>query len=134
MVGSEARKCATFIANGGVFNCSVIPSGKGKMLINGGTFNATLSSQGDQTCYRLLAGGKFKSIGFMTADTNPDKFAIGSSKGKNDYRVYVDANGYICVYNKSKIDGVNDAEEEAALIEELGITAKVIGAASKRSS
>ena len=133
MVGTAARKCATFIAHGGEFNCSVLQSGKGKMLIYGGTFNATLSSQGDSTCYRLLAGGKFKSIGFMTADTNPDKFAIGSSKGKNDYRVYVDANGYICVYNKSKVDGVNDSEEEAAFIEEVGIVANVIGAADKRS-
>lgn len=95
--GSEARKCATLNISGGTFNCSINGTGKSKLLITGGTFNNSVSSQGDSTCYRLISGGKFKTIGFMTADSNNTKFWIGTSMANSDVGVYVDDNGYIVV-------------------------------------
>jgi len=94
--GSAARKCATFNISGGTFNCSIIGTGKSKMLIYGGTFNYTVSSQGDSTCYRLISGGKFKTLGFMTADA-PNKFGIGSALSNYDKGVYIDDEGYLVV-------------------------------------
>ena len=96
-VGSAARKCATYQFNGGTFNCSVLGSGKSKMIIKGGVFNYAISSQGDSTANRIISGGKFKNIGFMTADSNNTKFVIGSAMYVLDKGVYVDDDGYIVV-------------------------------------
>jgi len=96
-IGTAARKCATVNITGGTFNCSILGSGKSKLLISGGTFNYSVSSQGDSTCLRLISGGTFKTIGFMTADSNNTKFWIGTSMGKSDVGAYVDDNGYIVI-------------------------------------
>lgn len=95
--GSAARKCATLNISGGTFNCSIYGQGKSKLLISGGTFNYSVGSQGDSTCYRLISGGKFKSFGFMTADSNNTKFWFGTSMGNSNVGVHVDDNGYIVV-------------------------------------
>ncbi|MBR5787309.1 MAG: hypothetical protein IKY35_01320, partial [Muribaculaceae bacterium] len=96
-IGSEARKCATLNISGGTFNCSINGSGKSKLLISGGTFNYSVGSQGDSTALRLIWGGKFKTLGFMTADSNNTKFWFGTSMAKSDVGVYVDKDGYLVV-------------------------------------
>ena len=96
-IGSEARKCATLNISGGTFNCSINGSGKSKLLISGGTFNYSVSSQGDSTALRLIWGGKFKTLGFMTADANNTKFWFGSEMAKSNVGVYVDKDKYLVV-------------------------------------
>ena len=96
-IGTAARKCATLNISGGTFNCSINGSGKSKLLISGGTFNYSVGSQGDSTCYRLISGGAFKTIGFMTADSNNTKFWIGTAMGNSNVGVYVNDTGYIVV-------------------------------------
>ncbi len=96
-IGTAARKCATLNISGGTFDCTINGSSKSKLIISGGTFNKSVSSQGDSTCSRLISGGKFKTIGFMTADTNNTKFWIGTSMANSNVGVYVDANGYLVV-------------------------------------
>ena len=96
-IGSEARKCATLNISGGTFNCSINGSSKSKLLISGGTFNYSVGSQGDSTALRLIWGGKFKTLGFMTADSNNTKFWFGTSMAKSDVGVYVDKEGYLVV-------------------------------------
>lgn len=129
-VRSEQRKCATLTINGGIFNCAINLATMGKMIINGGTFNASVGGQGGATAYRHIAGGRFKTFGFMTADENPNKFSIGSTHGVNDYYVYIDSDQYICVYNKAKIGSIAEAD----FIAENGITAKTVGTAEKRNT
>ena len=94
--GTAARKCATFNIAGGTFDCSIVGTGKSKMLISGGTFNYSVGSQGDSTCYRLISGGTFKSFGFMTADA-ANKFGVGSDLSTYDKGVYVNDDGYLVV-------------------------------------
>ena len=96
-IGSAARKCATLNISGGTFNCSINGSSKSKLLISGGTFNYSVGSQGDSTALRLIWGGKFKTLGFMTADDNNTKFWIGTEMAKSDVGVYVDKDGYLVV-------------------------------------
>ena len=96
-IGTEARKCATVNVAGGTFNCSIVGSGKSKLIVSGGVFNYTVSSQGDSTCSRLISGGTFKTLGFMTADSNNTKFWIGTSMGNSNVGVHIDDNGYLVV-------------------------------------
>ena len=110
--GKEARKAATINISGGTFNCSIYGPTKSKVLISGGTFNATISSQGDTTAYRLISGGKFKSFGFMTSDTNTNKCSFGSAQGKTNAIIYIDEEGYYVV--DSKNNTLNPADFEAA--------------------
>ena len=95
--GSAARKAATVNISGGTFNCSILGTSKSKLLISGGLFNSAVSSQGDQTALRLISGGTFKTLGFMTADTNNTKFWIGTEMAKSDVGVYVNKDGYLVV-------------------------------------
>ena len=96
-IGTAARKCATLNISGGTFNCTINGSSKSKLLISGGTFNYSVGSQGDSTALRLIWGGKFKTLGFMTADDNNTKFWIGTEMAKSDVGVYVDKDGYLVV-------------------------------------
>ena len=96
-IGTAARKCATLNITGGTFNCTINGSGKSKLLISGGTFNYSVSSQGDSTALRLIWGGKFKTLGFMTADANNTKFWFGSEMAKSNVGVYVDKDNYLVV-------------------------------------
>ena len=95
--GSAARKCATINISGGEFNCSIYGPSKSKVLISGGVFHKSVSSQGDQTAYRLISGGRFKTLGFMTADSNNTKFWIGTSMNNSNVGVYVDDENYLVV-------------------------------------
>ena len=101
--GSKARMAATLSITGGTFNCSINGSGKSKLLISGGTFNYSVGSQGDMTAYRQITGGRFKTLGFMTADDENTKFAFGTNAsvkyGPADYNVgvYVDKVNYLVV-------------------------------------
>lgn len=96
-IGSAARKCATLNISGGTFNCSINGSSKSKLLISGGVFNYSVGSQGDSTALRLIWGGKFKTIGFMTADSNNTKFWFGTSMGNSDVGLYINDEGYLVV-------------------------------------
>ena len=96
-IGTAARKCATLEIHGGIFNCSINGSNKSKLRIGGGTFNYSVGSQGDSTALRLIWGGKFKTLGFMTADDNNTKFWFGTDMAKSDVGVYVDKDNYLVV-------------------------------------
>ena len=96
-IGTEARKCATLNISGGTFNCTINGSTKSKLLISGGTFNYSVGSQGDSTALRLIWGGKFKTLGFMTADDNNTKFWFGTSMGNSNVGLYIDDEGYLVV-------------------------------------
>lgn len=93
--GAAARQCATINISGGTFNCAVYGQGKSKLIISGGLFNYTVASQGDSTAYRLISGGTFKTIGFMT--TGSSKFTIGTAQNNYNVGVHVDENGYIAI-------------------------------------
>ena len=95
--GSAARQAATVNISGGTFNCSILGTSKSKLLISGGLFNSGVSSQGDATALRLISGGTFKSLGFMTADSKNTKFWIGTEMAKSDVGVYVNKDGYLVV-------------------------------------
>ena len=78
---------------------------KNLLQVKGGTFHAAINCTGDQNAYRLIAGGRFKSWQFMTADA-PNKFAVSSTMSKDstgawigtyDVGVYVDDEGYLVV-------------------------------------
>ena len=78
---------------------------KNLLLVEGGTFHAAINCTGDQNAYRLIAGGRFKSWQFMTADA-PNKFAVSSTMSKDgngnwigtyDVGCYVDSEGYLVV-------------------------------------
>ena len=96
-IGSAARKCATLNISGGTFNCSIYGSGKSKLLISGGLFHHSVGSQGDQTAHRLISGGTFKTLGFMTADSNNTKFWFGTSMANSNVGVYVNNQNYLVV-------------------------------------
>ena len=96
-IGTAARKCATLNITGGTFNCSINGSGKSKLLISGGTFHYSVGSQGDSTALRLIWGGKFKTLGFMTADSNNTKFWFGTSMANSNVGLYIDDEGYLVV-------------------------------------
>ena len=96
-IGTEARKCATLNISGGTFNCSINGSGKSKLLVSGGNFNYSVGSQGDSTALRLISGGRFKTLGFMTADNKNTKFWFGTSMANSNVGLYVDKDGYLCV-------------------------------------
>ena len=96
-IGKAARQCATMNISGGTFNCTILGSSKSKLLISGGTFNYSISSQGDQTALRLISGGKFKTLGFMTADSNNTKFWFGTSMANSNVGLYIDDEGYLVV-------------------------------------
>ena len=95
--GAAARQCATINISGGTFNCSINGVTKSKLLISGGTFNYSVGSQGDSTALRLISGGRFKTIGFMTADSNNTKFWIGTAMATSNVGVYIDDEGYIVI-------------------------------------
>lgn len=95
--GSATRKAATLNITGGTFHCAINGPTKSKLLISNGTFHYSVGSQGDSTAYRLISGGRFKSFGFMTADSNNTKFWIGTAKGTSNVGVYVDDEGYLVV-------------------------------------
>ena len=96
-IGTEARKCATLNISGGTFNCSINGSGKSKLLISGGLFHYSVGSQGDSTALRLISGGTFKTLGFMTADSNNTKFWFGTSMGNSNVGLYIDDKNYLVV-------------------------------------
>ena len=96
-IGSEARKCATLNISGGVFNCSIYGSSKSKLLISGGIFHYSVGSQGDSTALRLISGGTFKTLGFMTADSKNTKFWFGTSMGNSNVGLYVNDDNYLVV-------------------------------------
>ena len=96
-IGKEARKCATLNISGGTFNCTINGSTKSKLIITGGTFNYSVGSQGDSTALRLISGGKFKTLGFMTADDNNTKFWLGTSMANSNVGLYVDKDGYLVI-------------------------------------
>lgn len=95
--GSKARQAATLNVSGGTFHCSINGQQKSKLIISGGTFHYSVGSQGDSTANRLISGGRFKSFGFMTADSANTKFWFGTSMGNSNVGVYVDDEGYIVV-------------------------------------
>ena len=95
--GSAARQAATLNISGGTFNCSINGQSKSKLLISGGTFNYSVGSQGDSTALRLIWGGKFKTLGFMTADSNNTKFWFGTSMGNSNVGLYIDDDNYLVV-------------------------------------
>ncbi len=96
-IGSEARKCATLNISGGTFNCSINGSGKSKLIISGGLFHHSVGSQGDSTALRLISGGTFKTLGFMTADSNNTKFWFGTSMANSNVGLYINDDNYLVV-------------------------------------
>ena len=95
--GSAARQAATLNISGGEFHCSINGQSKSKLLISGGLFHYSVGSQGDSTALRLISGGTFKTLGFMTADSNNTKFWFGTSMGNSNVGVYVDKDDYLVV-------------------------------------
>ena len=63
--------------------------------MTGGVFHKNLTCYGDSTAYRLISGGRIKSM-TMTADAE-GKFTIGSNKSTYDEGCYVDKEGYLVV-------------------------------------
>ena len=97
VIGSAARKAATINISGGTFNCSINGSGKSKLIISGGLFHHSVGSQGDSTALRLISGGTFKTLGFMTADSNNTKFWFGTSMGNSNVGLYINDDNYLVV-------------------------------------
>ena len=89
------QACPYFVFNGGVFNKSINLT-KAMLKVTGGTFHNMFSCTGDQTAYRLISGGTFKSFTFMTADA-PTKFVIGTAKEVYNVGLYVNDEGYLVV-------------------------------------
>ena len=103
-ISNGNTNCPQIWINGGVFN-SYMNLTKNLLLVEGGTFHAAINCTGDQNAYRLIAGGRFKSWQFMTADA-PNKFAVSSTMSKDgngnwigtyDVGCYVDSEGYLVV-------------------------------------
>jgi hypothetical protein len=67
------------------------------LLISGGVFNYSVGSQGDSTALRLISGGKFKTLGFMTADDKNTKFWFGTSMAVSNVGLYIDDDNYLVV-------------------------------------
>ena len=95
--GSEARQAATLNISGGTFNCAINGQSKSKLIITGGLFHYSVGSQGDSTALRLISGGKFKTLGFMTADSNNTKFWFGTSMANSNVGVYINDDNYLVV-------------------------------------
>jgi len=95
--GSKARYAMTLNISGGIFDCTINGQGKSKLIISGGIFNYSVGSQGDSTANRLIYGGRFKTFGFMTADSNNTKFWIGTKMAVSDVGVCIDDEGYIVI-------------------------------------
>ena len=93
---NKGTNCPQFVFNGGTFNGNVNLT-NAMMRVFGGTFHGWINCTGDSSAYRLIAGGRFKSFQFMTADDNNTKFWIGTSMGNSDVGVYVDKDGYLVV-------------------------------------
>ena len=103
-ISNGNTNCTQVWINGGVFN-SYMNLTKNLLKVSGGTFHAAINCTGDQNAYRLIAGGRFKSWQFMTADA-PNKFAVSSTMSKDgngnwigtyDVGCYVDSEGYLVV-------------------------------------
>ena len=103
-ISNGNTNCPQIWINGGVFN-SYMNLTKNLLQVKGGTFHAAINCTGDQNAYRLIAGGRFKSWQFMTADA-PNKFAVSSTMSKDengnwigtyDVGCYVDSEGYLVV-------------------------------------
>ena len=95
--GSAARQAATLNISGGEFKCAIYGTGKSKLLISGGVFHYSVGSQGDQTALRLISGGTFKTLGFMTADSTNKKFWFGTSMAVSDVGLYINDDNYLVV-------------------------------------
>ena len=95
--GNAAREAATLNISGGEFFCAINGQPKSKLLISGGVFHYSVGSQGDSTALRLISGGTFKTLGFMTADSNKTKFWFGTSMGNSNVGVYVNDDNYLVV-------------------------------------
>ncbi|MBR2429538.1 MAG: hypothetical protein IKB15_06130, partial [Alistipes sp.] len=95
--GSKARQAATLNISGGEFYCSINGQSKSKMIISGGLFHYSVGSQGDSTANRLISGGTFKTLGFMTADSNNTKFWFGTSMGNSNVGLYINDDNYLVV-------------------------------------
>ena len=89
--GQGAAYC---VINGGTFNAQVLLNA-GMLKVTGGVFHKNLSCYGDVTAYRLISGGRFKSM-TMTADAE-GKFTVGTAKSVYDVGLYVDEEGYLVV-------------------------------------
>lgn len=87
--------CTQIWIYGGTFNGNVNLT-KNMLRVFGGTFNGWINCTGDQSAYREISGGRFKSWQFMTADADT-KFWVGTSKANYDVGLYVDDNGYLVV-------------------------------------
>ena len=96
-IGTAARKCATLNISGGEFHCTINGSSKSKLIITGGLFHYSVGSQGDSTAIRLISGGTFKTLGFMTADDNNTKFWFGTSMGNSNVGLYINDDNYLVV-------------------------------------
>lgn len=66
-------------------------------MISGGVFHYSVGSQGDSTALRLISGGRFKTLGFMTADSNNTKFWFGTSMANSNVGLYIDDENYLVV-------------------------------------
>mgnify|MGYP003289682045 CR=1 FL=1 len=95
--GSKARQAATLNISGGEFYCSINGQSKSKMIISGGLFHYSVGSQGDSTANRLISGGTFKTLGFMTADSNNTKFWFGTSMANSNVGLYINDDDYLVV-------------------------------------
>jgi hypothetical protein len=95
--GTAARHAATLNISGGEFYCSINGQSKSKLLISGGLFHYSVGSQGDSTALRLIWGGTFKTLGFMTADSNNTKFWFGTSMGNSNVGLYINDDNYLVV-------------------------------------
>ena len=95
--GSAARHAATLNISGGEFYCSINGQSKSKLLISGGLFHYSVGSQGDSTALRLISGGTFKTLGFMTADSNNTKFWFGTSMANSNVGLYINDDNYLVV-------------------------------------
>jgi hypothetical protein len=89
------QACPYFVFNGGTFNKSINLT-KAMLKVTGGTFHGMFSCTGDSTAHRLISGGTFKSLTFMTADA-ANKFAIGTDKQVYNVGLYVNEDGYLVV-------------------------------------
>ncbi len=87
--------CPQIWIYGGTFNGNVNLT-KNMLRVFGGVFNGWINCTGDQSAYREISGGSFKSWQFMTADAD-NKFWVGTSKANYDVGCYVDDNGYLVV-------------------------------------
>ena len=95
--GSKARQAATLNISGGEFHCAINGQTKSKLIISGGLFHYSVGSQGDSTANRLISGGTFKTLGFMTADSNNTKFWFGTSMGNSNVGLYINDDNYLVV-------------------------------------